>query len=131
MANKEAKRTDGIDVVAIMTPPGSHQAIAETFINKNINIISDKPFAGNLKQAKSLLKKIKSNFKNVEFILDIRDSIDRVILFNNEYEEEQLEYLFESINNFEPSLLIDIGANIRFSSWDRIIYWNYSSRHLY
>jgi predicted dehydrogenase len=68
MANKEAKRTDGIDVVAIMTPPGSHQAIAETFINKNINIISDKPFAGNLNQAKSLFKKIKSN-KKIKYAL--------------------------------------------------------------
>ena len=68
MANLEAKRTDGIDVVAIMTPPGSHQIIAETFINKNINIISDKPFAGNLKQAKSLFKKIKSN-KKIKYAL--------------------------------------------------------------
>ena len=38
MANNEAKRSDGIDVVAIMTPPGSHQAIAETFISKDISI---------------------------------------------------------------------------------------------
>ena len=68
MANLEAKRIDGIDVVAIMTPPGSHQIIAETFINKNINIISDKPFAGNLKQAKSLFKKIKSN-KKIKYAL--------------------------------------------------------------
>ena len=68
MANLEAKREDGIDVVAIMTPPGSHQIIAETFINKNINIISDKPFAGNLKQAKSLFKKIKSN-KKIKYAL--------------------------------------------------------------
>ena len=72
MANKEAKRTDGIDVVAIMTPPGSHQAIAETFINKNINIISDKPFAGNLNQAKSLFKKIKSNKKkSIKFFIPL------------------------------------------------------------
>ena len=68
MADIEAKRTDGIDVVAIMTPHGSHQNIAETFINKNINIISDKPFAGNLKQAKSLFKKIKSN-KKIKYAL--------------------------------------------------------------
>lgn len=68
MANLEAKREDGIDVVAIMTPPGSHQIIAETFINKNINVISDKPFAGNLKQAKSLFKKIKSN-KKIKYAL--------------------------------------------------------------
>ena len=63
MANKEAKKKDGINVVSIMTPPSSHQIIAEKFIEKNINIISDKPFAGNLEQAKKLYKKIKSNKK--------------------------------------------------------------------
>ena len=63
MALKESKRDDGIQVVSIMTPPSSHQIIAEKFIEKNINIISDKPFAGNLDQAKKLYKKIKSNNK--------------------------------------------------------------------
>ena len=63
MADKEVKRKDCINVVAIMTPPSSHQIIAEKFIDKNIHIISDKPFAGNLKQAKKLYKKIKSNKK--------------------------------------------------------------------
>ena len=63
MADKENKLKNKIDVVAIMTPPGSHQKIAEKFIDKNIHIISDKPFAANLTQAKSLFKKIKSNNK--------------------------------------------------------------------
>ena len=49
---KKAKRKDGINVVAIMTPPSSHQIIAEKFISKNVNIISDKPFAGNLETSK-------------------------------------------------------------------------------
>ena len=68
MAAMEAKRSDGINVVAIMTPPSSHQIIAETFIDKNIHIISDKPFAGNLEQAKKLYKKIKSN-KKIKYAL--------------------------------------------------------------
>jgi predicted dehydrogenase len=68
MADKESKRNDGINVVAIMTPPASHQIIAETFIDKNINIISDKPFAGNIDQAKKLYKKIKSN-KKIKYVL--------------------------------------------------------------
>ncbi|MDC3101344.1 Gfo/Idh/MocA family oxidoreductase [Candidatus Pelagibacter sp.] len=63
MANKESFRKDKIDVVSIMTPPGSHQIIAEKFIDKNIHIISDKPFAADLKQAKSLFNKIKKNRK--------------------------------------------------------------------
>ena len=68
MANKEAKRKDCIMVVAIMTPPSSHQIIAEKFIDKNIHVISDKPFAGNLEQAKKLYKKIKSN-KKIKYAL--------------------------------------------------------------
>lgn len=63
MADKENKLRNKIDIVSIMTPPGSHQKIAEKFIDKNIHIISDKPFAANLRQAKSLFKKIKSNNK--------------------------------------------------------------------
>ena len=63
MADKENKLRNKIDVVSIMTPPGSHQKIAEKFIDKNIHIISDKPFTANLRQAKSLFKKIKSNNK--------------------------------------------------------------------
>ena len=54
LCDKEKKRKDGIEVIAIMTPPGSHQAIAELFIKNNIHVISDKPFAGTLPQAKTL-----------------------------------------------------------------------------
>ncbi len=68
MANKESLRKDKIDVVSIMTPPGSHQIIAEKFIDKNIHIISDKPFAADLKQAKSLFNKIKKN-KKIKYAL--------------------------------------------------------------
>ena len=68
MANEEAKKKDGINVIAIMTPPSSHQIIAETFIDKNIHVISDKPFAGNLEQAKKLYKKIKFN-KKIKYAL--------------------------------------------------------------
>ena len=68
MANKESFRKDKIDVVSIMTPPGSHQIIAEKFIDKNIHIISDKPFAADLKQAKSLFNKIKKN-KKIKYAL--------------------------------------------------------------
>ena len=68
MANKESLRKDKIDVVSIMTPPGSHQIIAEKFIDKNIHIISDKSFAADLKQAKSLFNKIKKN-KKIKYAL--------------------------------------------------------------
>ena len=64
MADKENKLKNKIDVVAIMTPPGSHQKIAEKFIDKNIHIISDKPFAANLKQQEVFIKKLKVTTKS-------------------------------------------------------------------
>jgi len=63
MANAESKNENGIEVVAIMTPPGSHQIIAEYFIKKNIHVISDKPFASTYEQAKKLYATIKKNKK--------------------------------------------------------------------
>jgi predicted dehydrogenase len=63
MADSEFKKSDGIDVVAIMTPPGSHQIIAEYFIKKNFHVISDKPFASTYSQAKKLYSTIKKNKK--------------------------------------------------------------------
>ena len=68
MAEKESRKENGIDVVAIMTPPSSHQIIAEKFIDKNIHIISDKPFSGDFKQGQKLIKKIKSN-KKIKYAL--------------------------------------------------------------
>ena len=68
MAKKESLRKNKIDVVSIMTPPGSHQIIAEKFIDKNIHVISDKPFAADLRQAKSLFYKIKKN-KKIKYAL--------------------------------------------------------------
>ncbi len=65
MADTEKKRKDGIDVVAIMTPPGSHQIIAEYFIKKNFHVISDKPFAATYDQAKKLYTTIIKNKKIV------------------------------------------------------------------
>ena len=65
LCDEEKKREDGIEVIAIMTPPGSHQVIAELFIKNNIHVISDKPFAGTLPQAKKLYKTIIQNKKIV------------------------------------------------------------------
>ena len=48
MAAQESQRTDGIDVVAIVTPNHLHVPIAETFLNAGIHIICDKPLSLNL-----------------------------------------------------------------------------------
>ena len=52
------------------------------------------------------------NFKGIHLTLDIRDSIDRIILFNDEYEQQQLSFLYDNIKKLNISHFIDVGANI-------------------
>jgi len=48
MAAAEAARPDGIDVVAIVTPNGSHAAICMAFLRAGIAVICDKPLTTSL-----------------------------------------------------------------------------------
>ena len=54
MAQKESKRTDGIEALGIMTPSGDHYKIAKLFIEKNIHIICDKPLTATIEEAEKL-----------------------------------------------------------------------------
>ncbi len=54
MAKAEAKRADGIEAVAIVTPNHMHVPVAKAFINAGIHVICDKPLALSLKEAKAL-----------------------------------------------------------------------------
>ncbi len=54
MVLAEAQRSDGIEVVAIMTPNDSHYAIAKAFLEQGIDVICDKPLTNELVQAVEL-----------------------------------------------------------------------------
>ena len=54
MAETEAKRPDGIEAVAIVTPNDSHADIATIFLNHGIHVICDKPLAVSVEQARML-----------------------------------------------------------------------------
>ena len=54
MAEKESARSDGIDVVSIVTPNHLHVPIAKIFAEKGIHIICDKPLALSSVEANSL-----------------------------------------------------------------------------
>ena len=54
MAEQEARRADGIEVVAIMTPNDSHYAIARAFLEQRVHVICDKPLTNDLAQALDL-----------------------------------------------------------------------------
>ena len=60
MAEKESARSDGIDVVAIVTPNHLHVPIAKIFAEKGIHIICDKPLALSSKEAISLKNIVES-----------------------------------------------------------------------
>lgn len=66
MAKAEAKRPDGIEAVAIVTPNHVHVPAAKAFINAGIHVICDKPLALNLKEAKSL-EALLAKKKNIVF----------------------------------------------------------------
>ena len=54
MARAEAKRPDGIEAVAIVTPNNVHFPAAKAFLEAGIHVICDKPLTSNLADAKKL-----------------------------------------------------------------------------
>ncbi len=56
MASREARKKDGIDVVAIVTPNHMHAPVAMQFLRRGIHVICDKPLTATLPEAKKLAK---------------------------------------------------------------------------
>jgi predicted dehydrogenase len=56
MAVKEARRKDGIEAVAIVTPNHMHAPVALQFLKRGIHVICDKPLTHDLAEAKRLAK---------------------------------------------------------------------------
>ena len=54
MAQAEARRADGIDAVAIVTPNHLHAEVATAFIKAGIPVICDKPMTASLHEAEAL-----------------------------------------------------------------------------
>ena len=61
MAEKESARSDGIDVVSIVTPNHLHVPIAKIFAKKGIHIICDKPLALSSEEAIALKNIVENN----------------------------------------------------------------------
>jgi len=56
MAAREARRKDGIEAVAIVTPNHMHAPVAVQFLRRGIHVICDKPLTATLADAKRLAK---------------------------------------------------------------------------
>jgi predicted dehydrogenase len=61
MAERESKRPDGIDVVAIVTPNHLHAAPAKAFLGHGIHVICDKPLTSTMDDAESLAAAVKKS----------------------------------------------------------------------
>jgi predicted dehydrogenase len=61
MAQAEAARKDGIDVVAIVTPNHLHAPIATAFLAAGIHVICDKPVSSTLADALALVARVKQS----------------------------------------------------------------------
>ena len=56
MAAREARRKDGIEAVAIVTPNHMHAPVALEFLKRGIHVICDKPLTATWPEAKKLVK---------------------------------------------------------------------------
>ena len=56
MAVREARRKDGIEAVAIVTPNHMHAPVAREFLKRGIHVICDKPLTATLTEAKQLAR---------------------------------------------------------------------------
>ena len=61
MAQKESRRKDGIEAVAIVTPNHMHAPAALPFLKRGIHVICDKPLTATLAEAKKLARAIEAS----------------------------------------------------------------------
>ncbi|MEL6943219.1 MAG: Gfo/Idh/MocA family oxidoreductase [Bacteroidota bacterium] len=71
MLSAEQNRTDGIEVVAIMTPNDTHFPIAKAFLEAGVHIICDKPLCNTI--------------ENAQYLRDATDKSDRVFCVTYNY----------------------------------------------
>ena len=57
MAKREARRKNGIEAVAIVTPNHMHAPAAREFLKRGIHVICDKPLTATLAEAKKLRRR--------------------------------------------------------------------------
>ncbi len=60
MFSAEGSRSDGMEVVAIMTPNDSHYALSVAALANKLDILCDKPLATGLDQALDLVKRVRA-----------------------------------------------------------------------
>ncbi|HEX5689585.1 MAG TPA: Gfo/Idh/MocA family oxidoreductase [Roseiflexaceae bacterium] len=59
MAEAEAKRDDGIEVVSVVTPNNTHYPVAKAFLERGIHVICDKPLTTDVQDAIDLQQTVR------------------------------------------------------------------------
>jgi predicted dehydrogenase len=89
MANAEAKRADGIEAVAIVTPNNMHYPPAKAFLEAGIHVICDKPLTSTLADAKKLAALVKKtgrvfvlthNYTGYPMVRQAREMVQKGVL---------------------------------------------------
>ncbi|MFQ3621009.1 MAG: Gfo/Idh/MocA family oxidoreductase [Spirochaetales bacterium] len=104
MAEKEAKRSDPIDFIVVVTPNALHYKAAKAFLNKGISVVCDKPLTfkieeaqelGQLSKSKNLLFAVTYTYTGYPAVKHAREMIKRgdigeIRFVNAEYPQEWL-----------------------------------------
>ena len=110
MAQKESRRKDGIEAVAIVTPNHMHAPAALPFLKRGIHVILDKPLTATLTEAKRLARAIEAsssifalthNYTGYPMIRQARDliasgALGDIRLVNVEYIQDWLSEPLEN-----------------------------------
>ena len=121
MAKAEAKRKDGIEAVAIVTPNHMHFGPAKAFLEAGIHVICDKPLTSSLADAKKLaaivaktgkLFVLTHNYTGYPMIRQARDMVQKGVLgdirvVQAEYPQDWLTTNLEASGQKQASWRVD------------------------
>ncbi|HEY5732862.1 MAG TPA: Gfo/Idh/MocA family oxidoreductase, partial [Methyloceanibacter sp.] len=121
MAKAEAKRKDGIEAVAIVTPNHMHFGPAKAFLEAGIHVICDKPLTSSLADARKLeaiveksgkLFVLTHNYTGYPMIRHARDMVQKGLLgdiriVQSEYPQDWLTTNLEASGQKQASWRVD------------------------
>lgn len=121
MAKAEAKRPDGIEAVAIVTPNHMHYPAAKAFLEAGIHVICDKPMTATLADAKKLAALVAEsgkvfvlthNYTGYPMVRQARDMVAKGVLgdirvVQAEYPQDWLTEKVEDTGQKQASWRVD------------------------
>lgn len=133
MALREARRRDGIEAVAIVTPNHMHAPVARQFLKRGIHVICDKPLTATLTEAKQLARAagesdalfvLTHNYTGYPMIRQARAMIaagelGEIRLVQVEYAQDWLAEPLEASGNKQASWRTDPAKSGLGGGWDK------------